>query len=236
MHNFPALRERGKDVETYTKFSDFNYSESEIQCRRHPNPSPVGVCPRCLKERLMKLVCSECEQCLSLCSCSDDSSSLYRNSCSKMEIGSVGRISFLLENQKAGFRQHSMSNFLRRSSSSCVEIKKNNGFWNIKRLFRKKKHKGYVKDGEFDPNRGVFAVKESDFCAMDESEFFDLKLDLLSESKQDLSGYDQGIRCKSVSLENGGSCKMDLNERKSRSGRRNGFLSINMLLRRKITF
>ncbi|KAL3831144.1 hypothetical protein ACJIZ3_019946 [Penstemon smallii] len=163
------MKERGKAVETYnnTLPSNFNYSLSELMpCNKHPrssssSSSSVGVCAYCLKERLVKLVCSDCgEQRLSSCSCSDfDVSSSYRNSCSTTltDVGSVGRISFLLENEKIELNKIPNSRkedkteqviFLRRSSSSCVEAKKSNGFWKIKRLFKKKRSKGFCDDDD----------------------------------------------------------------------------------------
>ncbi|XP_073059376.1 uncharacterized protein [Primulina eburnea] len=158
------MRERGKAVDTVLNFSDnFDFCESEMSCKKHPNPSSVGICAYCLRDRLVKLVCSECgEQRLSSCSCSDISSS-YRNSCSTMEVGSVGRVSFLIENEKTDQsqqnNQYSSSKkrvekteevvMLRRSSSSCVEVKKSRGFWRINRLFRRKRNKGLDKNGEF---------------------------------------------------------------------------------------
>ncbi|KAL0430055.1 UNVERIFIED_CONTAM: hypothetical protein Sradi_0631500 [Sesamum radiatum] len=355
------MKERGKAVEAFNNdFSEFNFSAaSEIPCKKHPSSSSVGICAYCLKDRLVKLVCSECgEQRLSSCSCSDVSSS-YRNSCSTMEVGSVGRVSFLIENEKIDSQQSNNPNpkskrgeekaeqviFLRRSSSSCVEVKKSNGFWRIKRLFKKKRNKGSEKNGDFSdekseiwvsdvmgvsrsrslcsfrgggghndldegseyrfssakisdvtsgifldsdkqcgfyseseprksgfrgffdadsgvdfkggrrggaqtlidldrvhsvPNRSVFPAKESDFSAMDESAFIDLKLDLSSESKQELSAArisgasDHGVSFKSESFETGGSlasmksngvlgngggsCRITVNERGLRRG------------------
>ncbi|KAL7132573.1 hypothetical protein ABFS83_12G083900 [Erythranthe nasuta] len=152
------MKDRGKACTT-DGFPEFNFSAaSEMPCKKHPSSSSVGICAYCLKDRLVKLVCSECgEQRLSSsCSCSDDvSSSSYRNSCSST-VGSVGRVSFLIENEKFDpniipakskrREDHRSSSeqviFLRRSSSSCVEVKKTNGFWRIKRLFRKKRSKG----------------------------------------------------------------------------------------------
>ncbi|KAK4423635.1 hypothetical protein Salat_1946400 [Sesamum alatum] len=126
-----------KAVETYSNFVDFNYSASEMSCKKHPNSSSVGVCAHCLKDRLEKLVCSECgEQRVFSCSCSDHISSAYRNSCSGME---VGRISLLIPQRGNEGSESEQVVFLRSSSSSCVEVKKTNGFWRIKRLFRKKK-------------------------------------------------------------------------------------------------
>nr|XP_016499003.1 PREDICTED: uncharacterized protein LOC107817650 [Nicotiana tabacum] len=157
------MKDRGKAAAVDNNFSDFNYSiSSTIPCTKHPNTSTVGICSYCLKDRLVNLVCSECgEQRLSSCSCSDDISS-YRNSCS-VDVGSVGRISFLLENEKNTDQsvpiQQSQSEqvILLRSSSNCVEIKKSkNGFWKIKRLFRKKREKGTI---------GV--DEKSDICVSD---------------------------------------------------------------------
>ncbi|KAL3510917.1 hypothetical protein ACH5RR_030318 [Cinchona calisaya] len=159
------MKERGKAVEVYngSLCRDFEYSSSsEMPCKKHPSSSSVGICAFCLKDRLVKLVCSECgEQRLSSCSCSDISS--YRNSSCTADVGSVGRISFLIENEKTEQLQqlpqkpkkgddHKAEEviLLRRSSSSCVEVKRYKGFWKIKRLFRKKKEKGCEKNGGFD--------------------------------------------------------------------------------------
>ncbi|KAI8021122.1 hypothetical protein LOK49_LG03G00714 [Camellia lanceoleosa] len=132
------MKERGKSLDTHN-FSDFNYSSaSDFPCKKHPSSSSIGICPHCLKDRLVRLVCSDCgEQRLSSCSCSEPSS--YRNSSAAAEPGSVGRISFLIENERTE-TEHS----LKRSSSSCVGIKKkrNSGLWRMVRLFRKKREKG----------------------------------------------------------------------------------------------
>lgn len=129
--------------------SDYSYSSSlDLPCKKHPSSSSVGICAYCLKDRLIKLVCSDCgEQRLSSCSCSDFSS--YRNSCSTVEVGSVGRISFLIENEKTDPTQFSKPKIeksdefimLKRSSSSCTEVKRSNGFWRIRKFFRKKRGK-----------------------------------------------------------------------------------------------
>lgn len=341
-----AMRERGKAVDTVNNLSDnFNFCESEISCKKHPNRSSTGICAYCLRDRLVKLVCSECgEHRLSSCSCSDISSS-YRNSCSTMEVGSVGRISFLIENEKT---DHSQKNYhhlnskkrvekaeevimLRRSSSSCVEVKKIRGFWRIKRLFRMKRNQGLEKNGEFcdekseiwlsdivsrsrslcslrggkrlsfldegsdfglsstkisdvtsgnswswkemwsfsdseprksgfkaafgpeigldfkwtkrdfvqnpsDPDRVhsiqtscVFPVKESEFSAMDESAFINLKLDLLPESKQESAaaeasehgGFTNLSSLKgNAAFDNSETCRITVNERGWKRGSR----------------
>jgi hypothetical protein len=143
------MKERGKAVEAFNN-NDMEYysSSSDLPCKKHPSSSSGGICAYCLKDRLIKLVCSDCgEQRLSSCSCSEISST--RNSCT-VEVGSVGRVSFLIENERHEVSQsHSKPKtqdkaeevvLLKRSSSSCVEIKKS-GFWRIGRLFRKKREK-----------------------------------------------------------------------------------------------
>ncbi|KAJ6431946.1 hypothetical protein OIU84_019261 [Salix udensis] len=95
------MKERGKAVEMFNNdLFDQDYSTpSDLPCKKHPSSSSGGVCAYCLKDRLVSLVCSDCgEQRLSSCSCSEISSN--RNSCT-VEVGSVGRISFLIENEKA---------------------------------------------------------------------------------------------------------------------------------------
>ncbi|XVF85685.1 hypothetical protein PTKIN_Ptkin17bG0136100 [Pterospermum kingtungense] len=167
------MKERGKAVEVYNNnttnidfFQDYSTSADNIPCKKHPQSSSSagGVCAYCLKDRLINLVCSDCgEQRLSSCSCSDEISSNPRTSCTGTgDVGSVGRVSFLIENENKGdHHPHQVPNpttsskprnstsstgnkseevlFLKRSNSSCVEIKKKNGFWRIGRLFRKKR-------------------------------------------------------------------------------------------------
>lgn len=157
------MKDKGKAVDVCSSsgnwFTDY-CSSSETPCKKHPSSSAVGICALCLKDRLVKLVCSDCgEQRLSSCSCSDISSS-YRNSCS-VDIGSVGRISFLIENEKddavppshlhshahlksSSERKSVATVLLKRSSSTStsVEVKKG-GFWKFGRLFRKKKEKDF---------------------------------------------------------------------------------------------
>ncbi|CAK9149293.1 unnamed protein product [Ilex paraguariensis] len=174
------MKERGKATESNNGnfFSDFNFSSSsDLPCKKHPSSSSVGICAYCLKDRLIKLVCSDCgEQRLSSCSCSDISS--YRNSCSTVDVGSVGRISFLIENEKTE-TQHSHSKpkngerseaafLLKRSSSSCVEIKRSNGIWSfgrIGRLFRKKREKGSERNGGFDDESDMGVSRSRSLCS-----------------------------------------------------------------------
>ncbi|XP_022734649.1 uncharacterized protein LOC111288143 [Durio zibethinus] len=151
------MKERGKAVEVCNNidfFEDYSTSSDVPYCKKHPQSSSVGVCAYCLRDRLINLVCSDCgEQRLSSCSCSEISSN-PRTSCTG-EVGSVGRVSFLIENENKDQvpnpnskpRNSSSGNkseevfLLKRSNSNCVEIKKKNGFWRIGRLFRKKRDK-----------------------------------------------------------------------------------------------
>lgn len=162
------MRERGKALEVYSNDMDFYSSASEFPCKKHPSSSSVGICADCLKDRLIKLVCSDCgEQRLSSCSCSEISSN--RNSCT-VEVGSVGRVSFLIENERNGvsllgpmkpkMEKREEVVLLERSSSSCVEIKKS-GFWRIGKFFRKKREKGCERSSVcgFD--------EKSDICMVD---------------------------------------------------------------------
>ncbi|GMH15225.1 hypothetical protein Nepgr_017066 [Nepenthes gracilis] len=148
------MKERGKELEAYGNGGNCieeNFSASDFPCERHPSSISAGICAYCLRDRLMELVCPECgEQRLSSCSCSEISSN--PNSCGTAEIGSVGRISFLIENEK-GEALHQISNpkpqqkaeaevvYLKRSNSSCVDVKNRNGFWKIVKIFSRKREK-----------------------------------------------------------------------------------------------
>ncbi|MCD9560878.1 hypothetical protein HAX54_019699 [Datura stramonium] len=142
------------------RISDFNYSvSSDMPCMKHPNSSPIGICSHCLKDRLVNLVSSDQ-------SFSDDtdrnSCSSYRNSCS-VDVGSVGRISFLLENEKQSKTEQLI---LLRSSSNSVEIKKNrNGFWKIKRFFKKNREKGDDKSEISGPMGGGGVSRSRSLCS-----------------------------------------------------------------------
>ncbi|KAE8730028.1 hypothetical protein F3Y22_tig00003041pilonHSYRG00613 [Hibiscus syriacus] len=154
------MKERGKAVEVYNNDIDFfqDYTSSDVvPCRKHPQSSAAGVCAYCLKDRLINLVCSDCgEQRLSSCSCSEIVTN-PRNSCTGGEVGSAVRVPFLIENenkdqavQNPEAKSSSSGNnntksddvyLIKRSNSSCVEIKKKNGFWRIGRFFKKKRDK-----------------------------------------------------------------------------------------------
>ncbi|KAK9063771.1 hypothetical protein SSX86_017643 [Deinandra increscens subsp. villosa] len=156
------MKNRGKSVKSEQDkanlHSDSTYysSSSGISCRKHPSiSSSGGICAYCLNEKLIRLVCSDCgEQRISSCSCSGLSS--YRNSSCTLDVGSVGRISFLIENEKIsnGDDQKTLfshlqlkqsetedSVLLKRSNSCVVEVKKSNGIWGIGKLFKKKREK-----------------------------------------------------------------------------------------------
>lgn len=131
------MKERGKAIKTKNNFPDLNCSASEIRCNKHPYSSDVGICPYCLTEKLKKLVCSECGKSrVSSCSCFHNRSS--------STLLDVGRISFFIDNESENESKTKNEKvvFFRRSSSSCVEVKKNNGFGRrIKGLFGKKRYK-----------------------------------------------------------------------------------------------
>eukprot|EP01018_Ginkgo_biloba_P014666 Gb_06470 [translate_table: standard] len=98
------MRDRGKALEMY------GGEELGARCRKHPSQPSVGICALCLKDRLSKLVCSDCgEQRPPSCSCSEASSSFSSSDCAKnssssktgtVDVGSAGRISFLIESDK----------------------------------------------------------------------------------------------------------------------------------------
>ncbi|KAL1317818.1 hypothetical protein HN51_070003 [Arachis hypogaea] len=164
------MKERNKGVSAYNNNMDYYYPSTscEFTCKKHPSSSSVGICALCLEDRLVKLICSDCgEQRLSSCSCSDEIATSHRNSCT-VDVGSLGRVSFLIDNDKnqtSPILQNlttssSYSNnhnklhervvdeatVLRRSSSNSVEIKKSNiggggKFWKIGKLFRKNNSK-----------------------------------------------------------------------------------------------
>ncbi|KAK9705307.1 hypothetical protein RND81_07G047000 [Saponaria officinalis] len=106
------MRNRGKsEVETYNNegIVDYGYRQNflEFPCKKHPTSSSTssgGICAYCLTDRLYQLVCPQCgEQRLSsTCSCTELFSSINNpsNSSSSCDVGNVGRISFLLENDK----------------------------------------------------------------------------------------------------------------------------------------
>ncbi|XP_021773686.1 putative uncharacterized protein DDB_G0282133 [Chenopodium quinoa] len=177
------MRDRGKrEVEAYNNNGgDYNFVGDnyfpEFPCKKHPNSasSSGGICAYCLTDRLAQLVCPQCgEQRLSsYCSCTFNTnnkfySSYDTSSSSNTTAADVGRISFLLENDKNGdeisssrsrIERRSASNhddfshFRRSNSISTTAVNNNNHnnhhgsrsetgkFWKIGRLFRKKRDK-----------------------------------------------------------------------------------------------
>ncbi|KAK1273938.1 hypothetical protein QJS04_geneDACA016434 [Acorus gramineus] len=105
---------------------------SELQCKLHPFSSTVGVCAHCLTERLLKLTCSDS------CLCSSP------DSISAVDVGSVGRISFLIENDRGGDEEEEEEGeaeefgVLKRSRSS-VNVKSLGALWG---LFGRKREVG----------------------------------------------------------------------------------------------
>ncbi|XP_015164753.1 uncharacterized protein [Solanum tuberosum] len=213
------MKDRGKAAATEaingenTKISDFNYSvSSDIPCMKHPNSSPIGICSSCLKDKLFNLIYSD--QFFS-----DDTET---NSPS-VEVGSVGRISFLLENEKQSKTEQVI---LLRSSSNSVEIKKNrNGFWKIKRFFKKNSEISGPIEGVVSRSRSLCSFRgggggddgSSDyrFSSAKISDvtggFIDLKLDLLSEPKFEHFSESGNLR--------GGSCRMNEYDRMMKKGK-----------------
>ncbi|WZZ87779.1 uncharacterized protein LOC106417756 [Brassica napus] len=139
------MKDRGKRTATERRSDDasFYYSTpSDLSCRKHPSVSAVGICPYCLNDRLINLVCSECgEQRLSSCSCSEVSPNPTSNA-----AGNVVRISSFIDEEATKQRKTTEKSrkteevvVFKRSSSSCVEIskRKHHRFSKIGRFFRK---------------------------------------------------------------------------------------------------
>ncbi|CAN6859445.1 unnamed protein product [Brassica oleracea var. botrytis] len=135
------MKDRGKRTATERRndYASFYYSTpSDLSCRKHPSVSAVGICPYCLNDRLVNLVCSECgEQRLSSCSCSEVSPNQTSN---------VVRISSFIDEEATKQRKTTEKSrkteevvVFKRSSSSCVEIskRKHHRFSKIGRFFRK---------------------------------------------------------------------------------------------------
>lgn len=130
------MKDRGKRVMEWEGF--------ESHCRRHPSQKQgEGICPLCLMERLNNLFCPDCGELkerhssASSCSCSEASTSSssaadctkkLNNGCGggggSVEVGSVGRISFLIESDRPEFESPKDASaailLLRRSKSAAV--------------------------------------------------------------------------------------------------------------------
>ncbi|KAK1416181.1 hypothetical protein QVD17_31970 [Tagetes erecta] len=217
------MKNRGKSVKTEqekTKFfsnsNNFLSSSSNIPCKKHPlNSSTVGICAYCLNEKLIKLVCSDCgEQRISSCSCSVFSS--YRNSSCTVDIGSVERISNLIEIERGSDRDNPKTLFsylkmkqseteetgdvglLKRSNSCVVEVKKTIGFWKIGKLFRKKRDKQGSSERNrvgFDQNCDVSRSRSLSSFMGDKfhNEICSAKILDFNESERRRSGFKGGL-------------------------------------------
>lgn len=153
-------------------FPDFNYSAPELICKNHPISNPIGICPFCLREKLNCLVCSLCGEQKFLCFCSDSK----RNS-SSSDVGSVGRISFLIENEKQRpifeKSETGKENKKQRPNSRTPQIgiqsdqdrgdgPRKSGFWRIVRMFRKKREKGCSgRNSGFDERSEMWVLDQS---------------------------------------------------------------------------
>ncbi|KMS97226.1 hypothetical protein BVRB_7g177440 [Beta vulgaris subsp. vulgaris] len=175
------MKNRGKrELEAYNNNNNngdyFGETFPEFPCKKHPSSSSSsssgGICAYCLTDRLNQLVCQECgEQKLSAyCSCSQ----IFTNTSSTTT--DVGRISFLLENEKSS--QFSTSkpktepkssdnnndfSHLRRSNSISVGAVNNGSrsettgkFWKIGRLlFRKKRDRNNQNNNYNNSNQNI---------------------------------------------------------------------------------
>ncbi|KAL1568508.1 hypothetical protein AAHA92_00118 [Salvia divinorum] len=198
-------------------------SSTTFPCDKHPfSPSPPGICPHCLSDRLLDLVCSDCGQRrASACSCS------HRNSCSNAD---VGRMSFLIDSDKRG------SSSLRRSSSNCAGMKKSGGFSRIKGLFGKRRNHQNLDFcvGFRDDDGDGFGVEGDRFCVypikerdLGEKGFIELKVDSWCEDKRELvcggrrsrasvssdHGRNEILGSLRTSGVSGSSCRITMNER-----------------------
>ncbi|XP_010554250.1 PREDICTED: uncharacterized protein LOC104824044 [Tarenaya hassleriana] len=247
------MNERGKRAvernDDVSFSSDVYSTSSELPCRKHPSVSPVGICPYCLNDRLVNLVCSECgEQRLSSCSCSDFSPN--RSSSAAVDVGSVGRISFLIDNEKTANNSNNNPDGMKqgkavtakgqrteevivfkRSSSSCVEIKrKSHGFWRIGRLLRRINPKRAIHGGGFDEKSDSWAFDHNDgkkmgvsrsrsLCSFRGTGYF-----IGSEDGSSYSGARSSISAARSSSVNGGLGFCDTEPRRSGfEGGRSGF-------------
>ncbi|XP_058086202.1 uncharacterized protein LOC131233496 [Magnolia sinica] len=97
------------------------------KCRKHPSQSRIGVCPICLKNRLI-LLCPHCAN-VRPCVCyhSPDFPSTSTSSSSSLSstdavIGAVGRMSFLIDSEPAFRRTRSAAfPFLRQKSGGKID-------------------------------------------------------------------------------------------------------------------
>ncbi|KAK4399885.1 hypothetical protein Sango_1094600 [Sesamum angolense] len=198
------MKDRGKAVETYSNVPDFNYSASEMPCKKHPNSSSVGVCAYCLKDstkelgRISFLIPRQGPSAVSGAKNNDlDQGSDYAFSSAK--ISDVTNGIFFDSDKQYGSLQESGP---RKCGFRRGKIK-----WSLIEFY----------------NRSIFPVRESDLSTMDDSAFIDLKLDFSSDCKQDFSAgtisgaSDHGESPASSKRDrlwgDKGSCRITVNER-----------------------
>ncbi|PWA81706.1 hypothetical protein CTI12_AA185490 [Artemisia annua] len=163
----------------------------------------------------MNLICSDCgEQRITPCSCSCSEFSSYRNSYSTLDVGSVGRISFLIDNDKGctngddtksifsnmlKLKQSEESKtedvvLLKRSNSCVVEVKKNKGFWRICKFFKNMRKKSEI-DGS--TSRSLSSFMDSNInhevSSMDGSSAKVSNSKEFESRKSDLMDFENGV-------------------------------------------
>nr|GMD18317.1 uncharacterized protein LOC111383992 [Ipomoea batatas] len=182
----PAMRDRGKAVEIGgNNFTDFN----EMPCKKHPSCSSVGICPQCLKDRLVKLIKKNSNGFWKI-------KRLFARGTSKREKSYSDEVE---EEEDDDDHAHQVFDEMRvsRSRSLCSFRDEGSDQYRFSSAKISDVTGGVLFDGEeprksgfrgggggekanFPFPRSVFPVKESDFSAMDESAFIDIKLDLSS--------------------------------------------------------
>nr|GMD16886.1 uncharacterized protein LOC111383992 [Ipomoea batatas] len=180
------MRDRGKAVEIGgNNFTDFN----EMPCKKHPSCSSVGICPQCLKDRLVKLIKKSSNGFWKI-------KRLFARGTSKREKSYSDEVE---EEEDDDDHAHQVFDEMRvsRSRSLCSFRDEGSDQYRFSSAKISDVTGGVLFDGEeprksgfrgggggekanFPFPRSVFPVKESDFSAMDESAFIDIKLDLSS--------------------------------------------------------
>ncbi|KAG7626552.1 hypothetical protein AtNW77_Chr3g0185391 [Arabidopsis thaliana] len=236
------MKERGKRTAMERRNDDVSlyYSTpSEFTCRKHPSVSSgVGICPYCLNDRLVNLVCSECgEQRLSSCSCSDISPTRTSNAAVDTAVGeNVVRISSLIDEERAKQRKETKQRkteevvVFKRSSSSCVEINKrtkNHRFSRIGRFFRKinlKKERDLDKNDSWvlDYNNDVKKLgvsRSRSLCSFRGKDLYCIG------SEEDGSSYSGAFSAARSSSVNGGLglCETEYSRKSNFEGRKSNF-------------